>query len=591
MKPQVSRARAEGENCPRSATADGRLLYNLIGPQSAVEGHQGRDLVQARAMNIVLGRPYWRLGLVALITATLAVSAVPPLDRGAVAAEAPAEAAAALAPEGFAVQLGPEKRVAGPTDQGDNPYYSERRRGKLFGYFGTSRTIEWRSRSNTRLTKPRVILDRGAPGKFDECGAWLQGSFQKLTRRHWIAFYHAEGKGPGQDTCDHYGDTTVWRVAMAETTNGGRTWRRPNYPNNVVVTGAGATASRGLTNAGTPRVVKVGAYYYMFFKTAHGARPGPAGIHIARSRLSDGGLPGTWKKYYCHPATLTQPAYCAWDSNGIGGKSTPIGGISEKARYVVWNSALDRWIGFDASGKRGFRLYASPVGVGATPEVRQRTALFDSEDRPRPWEGSVDVYPLVSTEDDRFVDQWGGHIRSSRSKQLYAYPSIGGLEGQSCCSGISFYVYYVKLFPGDKFDKRYLFRRKVTLVKAAGLLNRVELTTYRNAKGQRRSSTEAPKSKSYRRVGATGYLLSHGAAGWKQVFDCSRRGDYALYVQRCRSGWKPYRRVGWIHPTRTAAATVPVYRCVAKRRHFASTSRGCGGFKREGRLGFALSSL
>lgn len=163
--------------------------------------------------------------------------------------------------------------------------------------------------------------------------------------------------------------------------------------------------------------------------------------------------------------------------------------------------------------------------------------------------------------------------------------------GQSCCSGSDFYVYYVKLFPGDKFDKRYLFRRKVTLVQSVGLLNRVELTTYKNSLGQRRTSTEAPKSKSYRRVGETGYLLSHSEPGWNQVFDCSRRSDYALHVQQCPTGWKPYRRVGWVHPTRTDTATVPVYRCVAKRRHFASTSRGCDGARREVLLGFALTSL
>ncbi|MDZ5623111.1 hypothetical protein SFC88_19890 [Nocardioides sp. HM23] len=528
-----------------------------------------------------------------MVAATLSVGLLPSTEGAApapaVSAPGSAAVAAGAADLGFAVQLGPEQRVTGPTNQGDNPFFSEKRGTKLYAYFGTSRTIEWRF--NGRLTNPRIILNRGGAGKFDECGAWMQGSIQKITAQRWVAFYHAEGKGPGSDDCDHYGDTTVWRMARAVTTNGGKTWRRPGYPNNVVVAGVGATASTGVTNAGTGRVVKVGDYFYMFFKTAHGPKPGPSGIQVARSPVSSEGAPGSWKKYFCHPATILQPAYCAFDENGIGGKSTQIGGISEKARYIAWNSALNRWIGFDASGARGFRLFASEVGTGATADARQADALFDGDGNPKRWMNYTDTYPLVSTENDPYVDQWGGHIRNRRSKQLYAYPSIGGLDGNSWLTGSQFYVYYVKLFPGDKFTHRYLFRRKVTVVPNSDAFNRVELTLYRNGTGQRRSSTEAPKEKAFRRVGATGYLLSHGATGWKQVFDCVRRGDHALFAERCKTGWRANRRVGFIRPRTNDVATVPVYRCFAKRSHYVSTSPGCGGGKREARIGFALTSL
>jgi hypothetical protein len=546
--------------------------------------------MQSRVFHAVIRRPRWGLGVIAVATAAIVASLLPP-SEGAPTPPASVSAATEADSLGFAVQLGPEQRIMGPTGEGDNPYFSERRGGKLYGYFGTSRTREWHSRNNTRLTNARIILDRGQVGKFDECGAWLQGSFQKLTRQHWIAFYHAEGKGPGADDCDHYANTTVWRMAMAETTDGGRTWRRPNYPNNVVLTGTGASSTGGITNAGTGRTVKVGSYYYMFFKTAHGTQPGEPGLHIARSAVSSGGRPGTWKKYYCTNPPLGGEPVCGFTENGVGGKSSAIGGVSSKARYVAWNSALNRWLAFDASGQNGFRMFASPVGVGADAEQRMKTALVDSDGNPNRWHGSEDIYPLVSTATDPYVDQWGGHIRDGRSKQLYAYPSIGGSEGQSCCTGGSFYVYYVKLFPGDKFTDRYLFRRKVTIIASETALNRVELTTYRNSKGQRRSSTEAPKEKAFRRLAATGYLLSHPATGWKQVFDCSRKGDHALFTNKCKTGWKPVRRVGFVHPKKTGTARVPVYRCVAKRKHYASNSRTCDGGKREARIGFALRSL
>ena len=167
------------------------------------------------------------------------------------------------------------------------------------------------------------------------------------------------------------------------------------------------------------------------------------------------------------------------------------------------------------------------------------------------------------------------------------------MEGQSCCTGKSFFIYYVKLFPGEKFTHRYLFRRKVTVVKSDTALNRVELTTYRNGKGKRFSLTEASKDKRFRRIGASGHLLSHSTAGWKPVFDCSRRGDRALFVVKCKKGWKPIRRVGFVHPTKTGQASVPVFRCFDRRKksHFASSSAKCGGAKREVRLGFALRSL
>ncbi|MEZ0578836.1 hypothetical protein [Nocardioides sp. MH1] len=536
-------------------------------------------------------RPGWRLGLVAAVAASLGFTLLQPASGdAALPTGAPSDTAAADGAEGlgFAVQLGPEQRVIGPTDQGDNPYFSETRNGKLYGYFGTSRTVEWRSKANKRLSHPRVIIDRGLPGKFDDCGAWLNGSIQKYGR-HWVAFYHSEGSTGGHG-CDPYGKTNVDRMAIVESTNAGLTWRRPNYPNNVVLAGEGATASHGLSNANGGRVVRIGEYLYIFYRT-RGERNGASGIHMARALASGFGRPGTWKKYYCTSPVIGTPV-CSWNQDGIGGKSTPIGGLSEKSRFVIWNAALNRWIGLDASGKQGFRMFASQVGSGATDDARQYNALFDDHGFPMKWAGSEDVYPLVSTENDKYVDQWGGTVRNARSKQLYAYPSLGGLQGQSCCTGSSFYIYYVKLFPGDKFTKRYLFRREVKVIATDQALNRVELTTYKNRKGKRFSSTEAPKSKSYKRQGAVGYLLAHGeVAGWKQVFDCTRRGDHALYANKCKTGWKPYRRVGFVYPQKTTTASVAVYRCYAKKSHYASSSRGCDGGKREARLGFAMKGF
>jgi len=527
-----------------------------------------------------------KLGVLAVALAVAATGGMLAPTSGGAAHGAPAPTAQALAATfGFEVQLGPEQRLLGPSGEVDLPFFSERDAdGKLFGVVGTSRTKVWRTANNTRLSKPRLILDRGRAGRFDECGAWML-SIQRLARRHWIGFYHAENKGANLAKCDHIADTTVWRMAIAETTNGGRTWFRPNYPNNVILTGTGADQNSGQRHAGNGRVVKVGNYFYMFFQAAHSNEPDEPGTYIARATVASEGRPGSWKKWFCHPATLLDPAYCAFDENGIGGKSTPIPNLSEKARFVSWNSYLGRWIGLDASGRRGFRLSVSAaVPSGGTNE----DVLLD-------WGGSVAIYPPVSSPDDQRVDQWGGSTRDRKARQLYAYPSILGTTGSSGESGQTFYIYYMKLFPGDKFDKRYLFRRKVTIVENGGSLHRVELTLYKNRRtGERRSTTEAPKAKIFRRDSGQGYLLAQEISGWKQALECSRRGDFAIFVgPKCRTGWKPYRRIGWLHPTKTADASVPVFRCFNRRlgNHFASNSPRCGGAKRELRIGFALRSL
>jgi len=523
------------------------------------------------------------------LAVTIAVLATP--NSGAATDEPDSATSARAVTLGFQVQLGPERRLIGPTGEIDVPYFSERDAdNKLFGVAGTSRTKVWKAANNTRLSKPRLILDRGGAGKFDECGVWLM-SIQKITAQKWIGFYHAENKG-GADTCNHIADTTVWRMGLAETTNGGRTWDKSpgtiSYPNNVILTGKNSTATTGTQHAGNGRVVKlkVGSshYYYMFFQAAHGEHTANPGVYVARALVKSDGMPGVFKKWLCTDPPLGSPS-CGWNGDGIGGDATPISGISEKARYISWNSYLKKWIGLDASGKIGFRLFATDEAPG-TDEASAASVVMD-------WAGNTPIYAPVSSPTDPNVDQWGGSTRTSKSRQLYAYPSILGNTGDSVRSGKSFYIYYMKLFPGDKFDARHLFRRKVTLVRTSTPLNRVELTIYRDRKsGKRRASTEAPKAKSYRRIDAAGYLLSHTSTGFKQVYDCTRRGDYALHLGRCKTGWKQYRRVGWISTSKTGVASVPVFRCFdkSKRSHFVATKSGCGGAKKEARIGFALRS-
>jgi len=496
-------------------------------------------------------------------------------------ADVSARAVAESALSGFVVQVGPEERVYGPTGKVDFPYFSERTAsGKLIGFISNNDSYRTTSRNNNaKLVQPKLILKRGPAGSFDKCGAWLIGSVYKATAQHWIALYHAEAAGAGDDDrCIFKDESVVASVAWAESTDGGMTWRKTGYPRNQVLTQDSALGGPRAEDATMGRMFRVGDYLYLYYGATAAGNDDAKRLHVARSTVTDQGRPGTWKKYYC-----TALGSCGFTQPGLGGHSTPIDKIDPSARAIVPNTYLGRYLALYATGKDGFRLYVSDSLIG------------DPADPALHWPGSIPIYPAVSHSDDGLVDQWG--TRTSRSKQLYGYPSIISATGDSNVSGQTFYIYYVKLFPGGDFPERYLMRRKVTLSKTSTGPNRVALTTYFNKlDGRRRTSTERPESRTYRPQSTTVYLAGQGtqaANGFSEVFECKKRADFLLRIGGCAVGQVPVRRVGWISPVATDVATIPVYRCFnrAKRNHFASTDRKCLGFRRETRLGFGLPAV
>lgn len=479
---------------------------------------------------------------------------------------------------GFVVQIGPEERVFGPSGMVDFPFFSERTpSGKLVGFISNNDSYRTVSRRNAKLVKPKVILRRGGIGKFDKCGAWLIGSVYKVTAQRWVAAYHAEAAGRGDNNrCIYNDESVVASIGLAESNDGGTTWRKPGYPHNRIITQDRALSGARGEDATMGRLLKMGNYLYLFYGATNRGDPDAKQLQVARSHVNDLGRPGTWFKYFCKPR-LVGGCEPTWTEPGLGGRSTPIKGIDAKARWLVPNTFLQHHIAFYASGKKGFRLYVSN---------NADTAL------PMSWTGSIPIYPPVSTERDRLVDQWG--TRTARSKQLYAYPSVVSVTGDSNTSDQTFYVYYVKLFPGGGFPERYLMRRKIVLSTTSSGAHRVALTTYFSKQdGRRHTSTERPQQASYRPQSTDGYLAGQRVDGYRQVFDCKRRADFVLRLDRCALGESPVRRVGWISPDPTISATVPIYRCynVRKRNHFASTDRRCLGFRKETRLGFGLPAV
>lgn len=534
------------------------------------------------------GRRWAVLGsLTACVIATMAVADAAPSgpDRR------PATAVTTTSPlVGFTVQVGPEERVYGPSNLTDSPYFSERHpSGRLYGFISNNDAYRVSTRNNRKVRDPKLILKRGDRGDFDRCGAWLLGSVLKRTPRRWVALYHAEAAGRGDNNeCIFDDDSVVASVGRAVSNDAGRSWRK---------TGQVVTQDRRLDGPKTEdatlgRVVRYGKYIYLFYGASTYRRGSERDLHVARSRVADAGRRGTWRKWHCYKPSTLADRVCGFGGKrnaGLGGRSTPIQMIDPKARVIIPNTYLHHAVAFSATGTRGFRLW-----VSNTHDVTPPLDPADPTSEDRAWAGSIQIYPPVTHADDPRVDNWD---RTRRAKQLYAYPSIVGARGSSSTTGRVFYVYYVKLFEGDPFSERHLMRRRVTITKAdPSRLHRVALTTYvRAADGRRRTTTERPAEKSFKARSNEGYLLSNGELhdGWLDVFECKLNGRYLLRTGRCRPGESKYRRVGWISPEMAGAATVPIYRCYnrAKRNHFASTDRQCQGFRRQVLLGYGLPSL
>jgi hypothetical protein len=74
-----------------------------------------------------------------------------------------------------------------------------------------------------------TVIECGARGGFDECGAWLQAIGTTPGVVH--GYYHAETR------CNYGINQTHKSVAYAESYDGGRTFAKVGYPDNQIVTG------------------------------------------------------------------------------------------------------------------------------------------------------------------------------------------------------------------------------------------------------------------------------------------------------------------------------------------------------------------
>jgi hypothetical protein len=470
---------------------------------------------------------------------------------------------------GLQVHVGPEESVGGPiTNYLDYSFFTMLTSTGLTAYSSNVKTFGFPGESldSLRLPAPaapasQVVLSPGPQGNFDECGAWLASAYE-VTPTHWIGWYHAE------HTCDYSANVTHKSMAFAESFDGGKTWQKPGYPANQVVTpDAQYAGDPVLDRAGDAKVIRQGNYFYMMYVG------GDYKTYVARSLVTDEGKPGTWYKYY--QGSYSQP--------GIGGHQTP---VDAQPGSLTFNTYLNAYLTISVSAKYGFYLKAS-VGT----DITRWMYLMNNES----------IYPLVSTPQDPRQDVWVG--RTSAAGQVYGYPAFIAPDGDSSETGKSFYVYYMKLFNGDTFAQRYLMRRLITLnVQQDPVFPaRVDLVRYHNPATQKiRVSTDlARPSEGYTFTNVIGSLLTYPAPGFHPIYECyipiyndylPTISDPAQYQwQSCEgSGTDLIRNIGWASDVALPDASLAIYRCFNNvlLNHFISTDPACEGSTVEGRLGY-----
>jgi len=314
--------------------------------------------------------------------------------------------------------VGPAKYVLGPMANAiDNPFFVLPSTGGMLGYTANQASYVMSGADVPGLALTgQVAIDKGTKGNFDECGSWLASAYQDVNIIR--AWYHAE------QSCDYATGTTNKSVAYAESYDGGKTFVKPNYPLNQILTGTGTPTEGQQTGLGDFTVVKFNGYYYAYF--INYSNPQQWAYGVARSKISDGGQPGTWLKYYNGDFT----------EKGLGGKASPLQNISGSSVYNLSNNTLVSVGGPLSNG--GLYLSFSTDGVNWTKMSK----------------------PLLYFEDQN----WN---RSPSAKELYAYASLIPTNGQQPL-GNSFYLYYMYLNPGQDFTQRYLISRTVTLNMVSG---------------------------------------------------------------------------------------------------------------------------
>lgn len=425
--------------------------------------------------------------------------------------------------------------------------------------------------------------------KFDACGSWIHGADYDSSTNSLVVWYHGEHgycrydyvHTPNQWIGDTTNNPIIKSIGYAISTDGGQTFTKPSYPNNLVLSAPDAEISATLnahqTGNGDFSVVRRGDFYYIFFLNSGTGETG-----VAQSPVTAKGAPGTWLKW--HNGAFSEP--------GIGGLFSPIG---PTLAGVSYNTSLNQFVGLTyppADGSDvGFQVALSSDGVT--------------------W--ITLKAPLIPT-GMRWADGSNGTDSSGNPNSLYGatiYHSIIGSDGSKNWSD-SFSIYYNYTRPGDSDGHRFLLTSKVTMIvdSTAVIGPRVstELAQYLSSSRNRHWTTSGfavPTQEStwdFQYQSHIGGVFTMAGDGLVEIDDCyySVGATVSHYIgggPNCdnNTGATKARTIGWIYsPSGTQPPnTHPIYNCYNGQTGdfvLASAADGClAQYVSQGLLGYVMN--
>ena len=213
--------------------------------------------------------------------------------------------------------VGPPEVVAGPTCcLFDSPFLSLRTSsGEVLGYSANAVSDLFSAGASIDALLPSPLPTGlhadAAATSYSHCGKWLNAAFAEPNTSTVHAYFHQEWQ------CDYAHDLyTNKSIGYAVSQDGGRTFTPSTAQ---IIAGKNFSASterKSECGEGDHGVVALGEYLYLFFIEwdAPTDQHGGMSVGVARSRLVDAGIPGSWKKLLNGDFT----------SDGVGGDASSI---------------------------------------------------------------------------------------------------------------------------------------------------------------------------------------------------------------------------------------------------------------------------
>jgi len=437
-------------------------------------------------------------------------------------------------PSCYQVTVGPARYYSGPSWRiPDGPIVALNYKGRLLMYQGNGNgeLVANGTEFDDWIPSPIETLKKGNPGQFDSCGSWIMRALT-LDSGKIVGFYHAE------TACDYNNNGQTRKSGgYSESSDGGRTFTKPGYPNNRVVD-SGSPILIGLPSGeGDFSVVLRGDWFYLFFANVETYHTG-----VARAWKTSGGYPGSFKKYYNGQ----------WNEPGVGGDSSKIANMVGPQTYIHTPSN-------------------SFVSAGNFNPYWNRGFMMSVSDNALDWRYFAD--PLVTPDPITSTDQ-------------IMYPSFMGPTG-GYDIGSKFYFFYMWVPPGKTWTHRYQILKDITLTyvgyNSTAPSTKLALTSFRSSEtGETWQSTEIALPP-YTATNVVGYVMTRPYSNSFAVYDCynyDTKDHFVGTADECflsGAGIEAPRMLGYVWSTRTGDSSA-VYRCTgANQDTFLSTDTQCEG--------------